>query len=67
MFEGRASIQRGLDNMEEWANSNFTKFSNNKCQILPLERNSPLQRQAGSAWLGSSFAGKALRTLVGRS
>lgn len=65
MFEDRAAIQRGLDNLEERANSTFTRFSKEKCQVLLLENNSPSQWQAGSAWLESSSAGKALRALVG--
>lgn len=39
-----AAIQRDLDRMEKWAGKNFMKFSQGKCKVLHLGRNSPMHQ-----------------------
>lgn len=36
MFEGKAAIQMQIDKLEEWADRNLMKFSQEKCKILHL-------------------------------
>lgn len=40
-LEGRMTIQRNLDRLEELAIKNFIKFKTNKCRVLRLERKGP--------------------------
>lgn len=50
---------------KKW-NRNLIKFHKGKFQILHLRLTNPLHRsRLGSAWLGSSSAGKAQEVLVG--
>jgi len=44
MLEGSPAIQRDLDRLEECANRNVVKLSQNKYKILQLVRKSPWQQ-----------------------
>lgn len=35
-LKGTTAIQRDVDRLEEWDSSDLTKFSKEKCQVLPL-------------------------------
>jgi len=44
MLKGRATIQRQLERLEEWANQILMKSSNNNCKVLCLRQINPLQQ-----------------------
>lgn len=59
--KGRATIQRDLDRLAEWADRELMKFDNGKCTVLPLGWLNPLHwYRLGMAWLGSSSADEDL-------
>jgi len=42
--EGCAAVWRDMDRLEKWADRNLTKFSKEKCEVLPLGRNNPMHQ-----------------------
>ncbi|GAB0208570.1 mitochondrial enolase superfamily member 1 [Grus japonensis] len=63
--EGRATLHKDLDRLEEWANKNLMKFNKDKCKVLHLGKHDPgVQHGLGSTQLGSSSVERDLGVLV---
>ncbi|PKU45149.1 rna-directed dna polymerase from mobile element jockey-like [Limosa lapponica baueri] len=63
--EGRATLQKDLDKLEEWANKNLIKVNKYKCKVLHLGKHNPgVKHMLGSTRLGSSSVEKDLGVLV---
>lgn len=60
-----AAVQKELDRLEKLANRNLVKFSEEKCEVLHLGKNSPRQLYIlRTTQLESSSAEKDLRVLA---
>ncbi|RMC13723.1 hypothetical protein DUI87_08803 [Hirundo rustica rustica] len=65
LLEGRRALQRDLECLDGWEESNKTKFDKSKWRVLHFGHNNPLQRyRLGSVWLDSAQEERNLGVLV---
>ncbi|RMC05595.1 hypothetical protein DUI87_17680 [Hirundo rustica rustica] len=67
LLEDRMALQRDLEQLDGWAETNTMKFIKSKYQVLHLGHNNPLQcYRLGMVWLDSAKAERDLGVLVSR-
>ncbi|TRZ07712.1 hypothetical protein HGM15179_019396 [Zosterops borbonicus] len=65
LLEGRRALQRELEQLDRWAESNKMKFNESKCPVLHFGHNNPLQHyRMGTVWLDSAQEERDLGVLV---
>ncbi|RMB89575.1 hypothetical protein DUI87_34043 [Hirundo rustica rustica] len=65
LLEDRMALQRGLEQLHGWAESNKMKFNKSKCRVLHLGHNNPLQPfRLGMVWVDSAQTERDLGVLV---
>ncbi|KAJ7420693.1 rna-directed dna polymerase from mobile element jockey-like [Willisornis vidua] len=67
LLESRRALQRDLDRLERWTDSNRVKFNNTKCWVLHFGHNNPMQcHRLGTEWLESSQMERDLGVWIDR-
>ncbi|RMC03584.1 hypothetical protein DUI87_19759 [Hirundo rustica rustica] len=65
LLEDRMGLQRDLEQLHGWAESNKMKFNTSKCRVLHFGHNNPLQcYRLGTVWLDSAQEERDLGVLV---